>query len=95
MIVNGKKYDIDALVKNLDTTRYSLQKVGAIWLTNEEIEILKRYSINYQKANSLRDLMIKIEDVIEDESIDNEELAELDYILETISERDYYENTKR
>lgn len=95
MIVNGKEYDMKSLVENLDTVSNSFVKVGNLMLTKREIDILKRNFIDYETANSLKDLMIKIQAVFEDESIDPDDAYELEYVLDNISERDYYDYKKR
>lgn len=95
MIVNGKEYNIDELVKSIDTSKMNMVKVGSFYLTKEEIGILERNYIDYENATSLKDLMMKIQNVIEDDGIDPDDGDELDYVLETISERDYYQNTQK
>ena len=95
MIVNGKEYDMKSLVENLDNVTNSFVKVGNLMLTKREIDILKRNFIDYETANSLKDLMIKIQAVFEDESIDPDDAYELEYVLDNISERDYYDYKKR
>ncbi len=72
-----------------------MNKIGSFYLTNREIEILDRNFIDYRSCNSLKDLMIRIQDVLEDESIDPDDGDDLDYVLEMISERDYYQNTNK
>ena len=84
MLVNGKEYDVDSLMKTIDTESNSFKKVGNLMLTNKEIDILKRNFIEFETCSSLKDLMIRIQAVLED-------CGELDYVLEKISERDYYE----
>ena len=93
MIVNGKKYDIEDLMKHIDLSSSQMNKIGSFYLTNREIEILDRNFIDYRSCNSLKDLMIRIQDVLEDESIDPDDGDDLDCVLEMISERDYYQNT--
>lgn len=95
MIVNGKKYDVDDLIKSIDFNKNSMQKVGTFYLTNREIEILDRNFIDYHTCNSLKDLMLRIQVVLEDESLDPDDGDDLDYVLEMISERDYYQNTNK
>lgn len=95
MIVNGKKYDIEDLMKRIDLSSSQMNKIGSFYLTNREIEILDRNFIDYRSCNSLKDLMIRIQDVLEDESIDPDDGDDLDYVLEMISERDYYQNTNK
>lgn len=61
-----------------------------LYLTNNQIDVLKRNNIEYETSNSIRDLMIRIEDIIQYE--DNEEL---ELLLDNLSERNYYENTNK
>ena len=61
MIVNGKEYKIEDLMKNIDMQSGMLKDVGGIMLTGREIEILERNFIDYKSASSLKDLMIKIQ----------------------------------
>lgn len=95
MIVNGKEYNINELMKNIDTKSNQLNKIGSFYLTNREIEILERNFIDYQTCTSLKDLIFKIQDILEDESLDRDDGDDLDYVLENISERDYYQNANK
>ena len=61
-----------------------------LYLTKKDIEILDRYKIDYMNSNSIRDLMIKIENLE-----DLEDYEELDILLNSLNERNYYENTKK
>ena len=86
-------YDIDDLVSNLDFESNKLKTVGDnLMLTNKEIEILNRYKINYLKCNSLKEVLFEVEEILNDMDIVDEEL---DYISQSISERDYYQNTNK
>ena len=95
MIVNGKEYNINELMKNINTKSNQLNKIGSFYLTNREIEILERNFIDYQTCTSLKDLIFKIQDILEDESLDRDDGDDLDYVLENISERDYYQNANK
>lgn len=95
MIVNGKSYDIETLLKSIDKTSHEFKSVGNLMLTKREISILDHNFIDYQSCSTLKDLMIKIEDVLEDECIDACDAEDLDYVLEQISERNYYENVRK
>lgn len=95
MIVNGKEYNINELMKNINTKSNQLNKIGSFYLTNREIEILERNFIDYQTCTSLKDLIFKIQDILEDESLDTNDGDDLDYVLENISERDYYQNANK
>ena len=61
-----------------------------LYLTNNQIEILNRYDIEYQTSHNLRDLMLKIENII-----DYENIEELELLLEKLSERQYYEEINK
>lgn len=95
MLVNGKEYEIEDLLKGIDMNAHSFKKVGNLMLTVKEIDILKRNHIDYEGSSSLKDLMIKIQYVLEDEWVEDDEADELEYVLDAISERDYYENTNK
>ena len=95
MIVNGKNYDLDEIMKSVDLSANGMNKVGSFYLTNREMEILDRNYIDYRSSSSLKDLMMKIQGILEDEEVDPDDGDDLDYVLESISERDYYENTRK
>ena len=95
MIVNGKEYNMDDLMKHIDLNSHQMNKIGSFYLTNQEMEILDRNFIEYRTCNSLKDLMMKLQAILEDEELDPDDGDDLDYVLETISERDYYQNTKK
>lgn len=79
------------ILKEIDFENNKLIKINNnIYLTQNQINILEKYNINYQISNSMRDLMIKIEDIL-----DYEYIEELEIILENLTERQYYENTNK
>lgn len=86
-------YDISELVSEIDFNSSKLVQVSSnILLTNREIEVLNRYNINYKSCNSLKEIIFMIEDILDDMDIVDEDL---DLISESISERDYYQNTNK
>lgn len=83
--------EIKKILNEIDFNNNKLQKINDnLYLTNNQIEILKRYNIDYEVSTSLRDLMIKIENVL-----DYEDIEELENLLTTLTERNYYENTNK
>jgi len=84
------EYDIDKIVDEMDFVGNSLNNVNGLLLTNKEIEILDRYNIDYKKCISLKEVIYLIENILEEE-----EIEELDLISQSISERDYYQNTNK
>ena len=84
--------DIDNFISNIINDN-SYEDIGnGIMLTNREIEVLKRYDIDYKSSNNLKELIFKIEDILNDTDIVFEDLEEVQM---SISERDYYENTNK
>jgi len=92
MIVNGKEYNLETLVKSMDFKANTFSNKSKLMLTNMEIGILERNMVDYQTCSSLKDLMIRIEDILDDESLDADDADDLEYVLRQISERDYYES---
>ena len=95
MQVNGREYNMDELMKTIDLESHQMQKIGSFYLTNQEIEILDRNFIDYRLCNSLKDLIMKVQTILDEEDIDRDDADELEYVLEMISERDYYQNTRK
>lgn len=83
--------EIKKILNSIDFENNKLIKINNnLYLTNNQIEILKRYNIDFETSNSLRDLMIKIETILDYEDID-----ELETLLNNLTERNYYENTNK
>ncbi len=84
--------EIKSILNDIDFNNNKLIKINNnLYLTNNQIDILKRYKIDYETSNSLRDLMIKIENILDYE----EEIPELVDLLDKLSERNYYEFTNK
>ncbi|MDD5836606.1 MAG: hypothetical protein PUD34_05310 [bacterium] len=66
-----------------------------LMLDDYEISILKKYNIDISNCQSLREITLLVERFMDNYELDSEELDELDYILEKIQERNYYENTNK
>ncbi len=62
-----------------------------LYLSNRQIEILKRYEIDYKKFNDIKSLMYEIETALE-EVYDADDLQALSIEL---SEFNYYHNTNK
>lgn len=68
---------------------YTMMKklANGLYLSQEQIDILETYNINYMQYNKLSSLILEIErvyDEVGDEILNN--------LLDVLSERDYYEN---
>ena len=62
-------------------------------LTNGEINVLKRFGINYLTCGSLKEILYKIDVVLKED--EDDDLDELDLVASSIAERDYYQNTNK
>lgn len=86
MFIGGNmNEEIDQIIKN-NTINY----IGNLVLNNHEISILDRYNINYKNCSDMKELMFILEEYLND--IDSDEIED---ILMSISERDYYKNSNK
>lgn len=84
--------EIENILNTFDFESNKLVKINDnLYLTNNQINILKRYNIDYEISNSIRDLMIKIEDILDYE----DDIEELEILLDDLQTRQYYENTNK
>lgn len=86
-----KNYDVNELISNLDFSTHALKKVNdSLYLTNYQIDVLKRNDINPENYTSLREIIFLAEEAYED-TLDEE----LDIIISELNERNYYENVNK
>ena len=71
---------------------YTLSKKrdNGLYLSDEMVEILEEYEIDYLKCKTLKELIRVVEESLEENDSDA-----LDNLLSILSERDYYENYKK
>ncbi len=60
-----------------------------------DINTLKKYEIDVNEFTTINELIFRIEDIINNEDLSSDEIDELDYISETLQERNYYMNTNK
>lgn len=84
--------NLDKEIINFDNKEKKMHKVreNGIYLSDEQIEILNRYDINYQTCSSVMQLIYLIDDIMEEEIIE-----ELDEIATFLEEHKYYYNTNK
>lgn len=91
MKINNKEINIDDLADEIVSST-TLKKIkNDIYLNNEQIDILKKYDINYQKYNSLSNLIFDIEEILNEDS----DMQDLEEVSRVLSELNYYNNTKK
>lgn len=92
MEVNGKKLDIDSLTKDVYNDKSMIKMRGnGIYLSDNQIEVLKRYNINYKKYISLNSLIFEIEEILNEEV----DASDLEEVSSRLSELNYYNNTNK
>lgn len=68
------------------------QRKNGIYLSEEQIEILNKYDINYLNYNNINELIFKIENYLNDSYV---ELDDLEWVSESLSTFNYYNNTNK
>lgn len=87
MKINNEDVNID----DLFSKKYMHNNLkNGIYLSEYQIEILKKYSINPEEYGSITELIYEIDEVLE-----NEEAEDLDLISKEIIEFNYYTNTNK
>lgn len=64
-------------------------------ISQNDINTLKKYEINVDEYTTINELIFRLDDIINNEDLSSDEIDELDYICETLQERNYYMNTNK
>ena len=89
MLINGKEYDVDSLVKENIIDNYIMY--NGMYLSYNQISVLNSNGLDYKKYKNIKELMFDIDEYLYNEP-DN---IELEKVLEELSEYDYYHNTNK
>lgn len=68
------------------------QRKNGIYLSDEQINILEKYNINYLNYNNINELIFYIEDYLNNSYM---ELEDLESVSEALSNFNYYNNTSK
>ena len=92
MIVKGKALNIDELTKEVydDKNMWKMRGNG-IYLSDNEVQVLKKYNIDYKKYSSLSSLIFGIEEILNEE-VDADDLEQISSKLSALN---YYNNTNK
>ena len=86
----GDVMDYDTMIDiDFDKKMHKIRDNGLL-LSDEQIEILKKYDINYLQYNNISSLIYELEEILNEEY--NEEL---DKVSSELSEFNYYNNTNK
>ena len=92
MKLKDKELDVNDLTKNIYDDKTMLKMRGnGIYLSDNDIEVLQRYNIDYTKYYSLSSLLFDLEDILNEET----DLDDLEEISTKLSEINYYNNTNK
>lgn len=94
MKIKNEEVNVDDLIKDIDLEKDMLKDYGnGMLLTENYVEILNRYDIDYKKYSDLNSLIYEIEEGLNDSyGID---VDDLEWLATELSERNYYQNTRK
>lgn len=73
-----------------------LKEIGKILITESELNTLHKYNIQINKATSIDEVLLLIDQVINNAyDLSDEEYDELDYVAGNLMERKYYMESKK
>ena len=61
-------------------------------ISQKDKEILSYYGIDVDNYKNINELLLAIDNILDNEDLDSDEEDELDYIANTLQERNYYLN---
>lgn len=92
MKINDKQIDISELTKDIYNDKNMVKMRGnGIYLSDNQIDVLKKYDIDYNKYNSISSLIFEIEEILNYET----DLDDLEEVSKRLSEINYYNNTNK
>lgn len=92
MKINKQNLDINKLTSDIYDDKSMIKMRGnGIYLSDNQIEVLKRYDIDYKKYSSLNSLIFEIEEILNYET----NARDLEEISLRLSELNYYNNTNK
>jgi len=89
-----KDFDIAKIIPNNLRSYVGERRENGMFLSDYQIEILKKFGFSYQKYGSIKELLFDIEDYLNSNS-DMEEIDSLELVSREISEREYYSHTNQ
>lgn len=83
--------EIETIANSIDYSKKFLKNYNGLLITEEQVEILKRYDIDIEKCGSLTEVLYLIDEILESDS----DAKDLEWIADNLQERNYYENTNK
>ena len=92
MKIKEKDVDINKLINNVyDDKNMIKMRDNGIYLSDNQIEVLKKYDIDYKKYISLNSLIFEIEEILNEEV----DASDLEDVSSRLAELKYYNNTNK
>ena len=92
MRLNGKDINIEDIITEVEIDKNIPKKRNNnLVLRDSQIEILKKYNINYEAHTSLKSLIFEIEEILNYET----DLEDLEQLSEELEEMSYYNYTNK
>lgn len=92
MRIFGKDINIEDIITEVDIDKNIPKKRNNnLVLRDSQIEILKKYNINYEAHTSLKSLIFEIEEILNYET----DLEDLEQLSEELEEMSYYNYTNK
>lgn len=92
MRLNGKDINIEDIITEVDIDKNIPKKRNNnLVLRDSQIEVLKKYNINYETHTSLKSLIFEIEEILNYET----DLEDLEQLSEELEEMSYYNYTNK
>lgn len=92
MKIKEKDVDLNKLINNVyDDKNMIKMRDNGIYLSDNQIEVLKKYDIDYKKYISLNSLIFEIEEILNEEV----DASDLEEVSSRLSELNYYNNTNK
>ena len=92
MRLNGKDINIEDIITEVDIdANIPKKRNNNLVLRDSQIEILKKYNINYEAHTSLKSLIFEIEEILNEEV----DASDLEEVSSRLSELNYYNNTNK
>ncbi len=91
MLINKTEVSVDSLIKELNIeSDYLKRRSNGLYLSDNQIEVLRKYDIHYEKYTNLNSLIFEIEEVLNEQ-----ELEDLEEVSSKLAELNYYNNTNK
>ncbi len=94
MKITNEEINVEELIGDIDFEKDMTKDFGnGMLLTDNYIEVLSRYNIDYKKYSNLNSLIYDIENCLNiSYGIDTDDL---EWVATELSERNYYNNTRK